>query len=35
MTATGNQMLLRMEQCLEIGAMQMDDEGNDTINIGA
>jgi len=35
MTATGNQMLLRMEQWLEIGAMQMDDEGIDTINIGA
>jgi len=31
-TAKGNQMLLRKEQWLEIGAMQSNDEGYESIN---
>jgi len=34
-TATGNQMLLRKEQWLEVGELQIDDEDYDTIKIGA
>jgi len=34
-TATGNKMLLRKEQWLEVGAMQIDDEGYELISIGA
>ena len=34
-TATGNKLLLRKEQWLEIGAMQLDDNGREDIYIGA
>ena len=34
-SATGNKLLLRKEQWLEIGAMQLDDNNYETMNIGA